>query len=214
MGCYRINLIMKNSHILIMHIFFFFFYACNSNGSKIAKQIEKENVILSPNAKSNNGDSKNNTRHNMLCFVAETFGKIAYLYERPNGKIVDTLYASNDSDYYVSVELKNIQSDYADVVASYVYGVPDTLIHTGWIKTSHLGIYVSKSAGNENETVYLFSSPSVNSEIVDSVLNPIWGDTFKVCDFKDGWIQTIYNEKKCWISPDDQEPNNAMPSCI
>ena len=108
----------------------------------------------------------------------------------------------------------DIFSDYADVVASYVFGVPDTLIHTGWIKTSHLGIYVSKSAGNENETVYLFSSPSVNSEIVDSVLNPIWGDTFKVCDFKDGWIQTIYNEKKCWISPDDQEPNNAMPSCI
>ena len=205
---------MKNNHVLLIFIFLLLLYACNSNDTKTTSQIACEDAISESDAKDSICEENDSVRHNTLCFVAESFGEVAYLYEKPNGKVIDTLYASTEKDYYVSVELNDVKSGYANIDASYIFRIPDTLIHTGWIKTSHLGIYVSKSAGNDNGTVYLYSSPSVGSEIIDSISNPVWGDTFRVCNCKDGWIQTIYNAKKCWISPDDQESNNVTPSCM
>lgn len=205
---------MKKYNILLLHILVL--YACNSSEPKGSEKVVRAETFTKEKASASTlcSEEKNVPLNNSFCFVAESFCDIAYLYDKPNGKIVDTLYASTEKDYYVSVELIGFSSEYAFVKASYIFDIPDTLTHIGWIETANLGIYVSKSAGNENETVRFYSSPDLSSEIVDSLPNPIWGDTFRVSDCKDGWIQTIFNGKKCWISPNNQEYNNAMPSCM
>jgi hypothetical protein len=149
------------------------------------------------------------------CFMNEAYGRIAYLFDKPNGNPIDSIQTSVEHDFYACIELIEFSDDYAHINAGYFFNLPDSGIHRGWIKLQHLGIYISSTCGQEDSSIVKFyKEPTLKSEVADSICNPIWGEVFPVVNCSNGWIQTIMNNKKCWISPDNQEPNNVTPSCM
>ena len=57
--------------------------------------------------------------------------------------------------------------------------------------------------------------PDKNSEISFNIINPQWGDRYRIINAHNGWlyIQNIYNPKEYgWLAPEYQ-CNNPYTSC-
>lgn len=129
-----------------------------------------------------------------------------YIYDVPNGAIVDSLMNDTINENYVFLNIYEFKDSFAMIKASYLY---DNREHIGWIKQDALGIYLCTDT---DSIVYLYSQPNYCSKIYDILMNPIWGDLYKVTNAEKGWLYIDDRDKKGWV-PSVNQCSNPYTSC-
>ncbi len=126
------------------------------------------------------------------------------LYDTPDGNVIDSIMNDTIKEDYLSICIKQIQNDYADIAAVYTF---DSIDKEGWIQLKYLGI----NPANYSSKLFLHLYPNEDSTIVDSITYPQWGDLYSILKCKDDWFYIkTYNDGKWregWMSPEDQCDN-------
>ena len=122
-----------------------------------------------------------------------------YIYDIPNGIVVDSLMNDTINDDYVFLNIYEFKGSFVLVNASHLESNKE---HFGWIRQEALGIYLSQDT---DSIVNLYLEPCFESVVCDSIVNPIWGEMYKVADAKDGWLYIINDRgKKGWVPSANQ----------
>ena len=121
-----------------------------------------------------------------------------YLYDIPNRNVVDSVMNDTINDDYVFLDIYEFKDSFALVNASHLEGNKE---HFGWIRRNALGIYLCQDT---DSIVYLYSESNLESAVCDSVVNPIWGEMYRVTDAKNGWLYIDDRRKNGWLSSANQ----------
>ena len=132
------------------------------------------------------------------------------LYQKINGSIID--YTMNDTirEVYPFIGIYKIKGSFAKVEISEFEG-EEYIQKVGWIETKYLGTNLNNYSG----ITPIMSEPDQQSTVVFEVINPQWGDYYRILDAYDGWlkIENIYNpQEKGWLAPQYQ-CNNPYTTC-
>lgn len=126
------------------------------------------------------------------------------LYDFPNGNIIDSIMNDTIKEDFLLICIKAIHNNYANISAIHVL---DSIDREGWVQLKYLGI----NPANYSSTLFLYSYPDRNSIVIDSILNPQWGDLYPILNCKDNWLYIkTYNGgqwREGWMSPEDQCDN-------
>jgi hypothetical protein len=126
--------------------------------------------------------------------------KTINIYDEPNGVKKYEIMNDTIKEDYFNIQIKNIQGDFAYVIASAV--LYDTIPKQGWLKTEYIGIYPN----NYSEDLKLYSKPNTSSEVGAVIKDPQYYP-LQIKNCANEWLFVLQEGKEGWMDPSDQCSN-------
>lgn len=115
--------------------------------------------------------------------------------------VVDSIINDSVNDHFPLISIYDVRDGKAFVNAEFI---DDSTKHIGWIDIDNLGIFLIPDTGN---IIKLHKKPIKESIVVDSIINPCWGDYYHFKDCNEGWLFISEKKKEGWVAPENQCDN-------